>query len=136
MQFAAVGKSDVVSSALPVVTADTIIAASQTCRDVYVHPVLEDYLLDIIEATRTAEAVRLGGSPRATLALYRTSQALAAINGRSYILPDDIQRLVEPVLAHRLILNTDARLRGYAAPQLLVELLEKIPVPVEEVWND
>ncbi|MEM7116788.1 MAG: AAA family ATPase, partial [Chloroflexota bacterium] len=127
--------ADPFNNVTPIVAADAIIAASQTCREVFVHPVLEDYLLDIVAATRNAEAIRLGSSPRATLALYRTSQALAAINGRSYILPDDIQRLVSPVLAHRLILNADARLRGIAAPQLLDELLQDIAVPVEEIWE-
>lgn len=119
----------------PVVDGETIIAANQSCRQVYVHPVVEDYLLDLIEATRQAEAVRLGASPRATMALYRTSQALAAINGRSYVLPDDIQQLVVPVLAHRLILNADARLRGYGAMDLLTELLAQVNVPVEETWH-
>ena len=61
------------------------------CRSVFIHPVLEDYLLDLVEATRTDSALDLGVSPRGSLALYRTAQAYAAIRGRSFVTPDDIQ---------------------------------------------
>lgn len=118
-----------------VVTAVNLLEASTLCRQVTVAPVVEDYLLDLIRASRTAETVRLGGSPRATLALYRTSQALAAINGRSHVLPDDIQKLFTPVLAHRLILSSEARLRGQQVEQVLDDLLNQVPVPVEESWS-
>jgi MoxR-like ATPase len=99
------------------------------------HPVLEEYLLDIIRATREDEAIQLGASPRASLALYHTSQALAAINGRTFVTPDDIKQLTLPVLAHRLILNSEARLRGKTAEETLTDLLEQVAVPVEEVWE-
>ena len=119
----------------PVVTAQEVDQATAICRAVYVHPVLEDYLLDIIEATRTQETIRLGASPRASLALYRTSQALAAIRGYGYVLPDHIKTLVGPVLAHRLILSSDARLRDRMPQEILADLVDQIPVPVEEVWD-
>jgi MoxR-like ATPase len=118
----------------PVVTAEEIHYASQMCRLVYVHPVLEDYLLDIVAATRAAETIRLGVSPRGSLALYHTSQALAAIRGRDYVIPDDLKQLLIPVLAHRLVLSSEARLRGRTATEVLNELVEQIVVPVEEVW--
>jgi MoxR-like ATPase len=75
-------------------------------------------------------------SPRGSLALHRTSQALAAIHGRDYVIPDDIKWLAMPVLAHRLILSPDTRLRGRSAQEVLHELIERVPVPVEEVWTD
>lgn len=119
----------------PVVTAVNLLEASRICRQVTVEPIVEDYLLDLIRASRTAETVKLGGSPRATLALYRTSQALAAMNGRSHVLPDDIQKLFASVLGHRLILSADARLRGQQVEQVLDDLLSQVPVPVEESWS-
>jgi MoxR-like ATPase len=119
-----------------VLTAVDILHASQQCRQVFVHPVLEEYLLDIIHATRAQETIQLGASPRASLALYHTSQALAAINGHHFITPDHIKQLVIPVLAHRIILSSEARLRGKTAEEILAALLEQIPVPVEEIWEN
>ena len=88
---------------MAIVEADDIRQAVKVCRDVFVHPVLEDYLLDIVQATREDSALDLGVSPRGSLAFYRTVQALAAIQGRTYVTPDDIQQLAPPVLRHRLI---------------------------------
>lgn len=119
----------------PVVTAAEIHQASQICRQVYVHPVLEDYLLDLIRTSRSYKSIQLGASPRASLALYRTSQALAAIHGRAYVIPDDVKRLALPVLTHRLILSSDARLHSRSAQKVLGDLIEGVPVPVEEVWD-
>lgn len=119
-----------------VLTAVDIHHGSQQCRQVFVHPVLEEYLLDIIHATRGQETIQLGASPRASLALYHTSQALAAINGNHFITPDHIKQLVIPVLAHRIILSSEARLRGKTAEEILTALLEQIPVPVEEIWEN
>ena len=120
----------------PVVTAEEILQASEICRQAHVHPVLEDYLIDLVHASRADPAITLGVSPRGSLALYRTSQALAMIQGRDYVIPDDIKRLVHPVLAHRLVLSADARLRGRSAGEVLENLVRQVPVPVEEVWRD
>ncbi len=117
-----------------VVTTEEVRAANQLCRQVYVHPVLEDYLLDIVTASRQNSAIALGVSPRGTLALYRTSQALAAIRGRNYVIPDDIKALVVPVLAHRLTPSMEARLHDRPIREVLSTLVEQVPVPVEEVW--
>ncbi len=117
-----------------VVTTEEVRAANQLCRQVYVHPVLEDYLLDIVTASRQNSAIALGVSPRGTLALYRTSQALAAIRGRNYVIPDDIKALVVPVLAHRLTPSMEARLHDRPIREVLSTLLAQVPVPVEEVW--
>lgn len=119
----------------PVVTAAEIERATMICRQVYVHPVVEEYLLAIVRASRGDEAITLGVSPRGTLALYHTSQAMAALCGRSYVIPDDVKRLAIPVLAHRLVLSAEARLRGRSAQEVLATLIEKIPVPVEEIWE-
>ena len=117
-----------------VITTDEIRAANQLCRQIYFHPVLEDYLLDIVAASRQNTAIALGISPRGTLALYRTSQALAAIRGRNYVIPDDIKTLAIPVLAHRLSPSMEARLHDRAIGEVLTTLLEQVAVPVEEVW--
>lgn len=119
----------------PVVTVDDLRTASRLCREVYLHPELEEYLLDLITATRADPALALGVSPRGTLALYRASQALAAIRGRHFVIPDDIKQLATPVLAHRLAPSVDARLHGRSTASVLAAILERTTVPVEEVWS-
>lgn len=118
----------------PVISADEIREANQLCRTIHLHPLLEDYLLAIVHATRNEPGLSLGSSPRGSLALYRTSQSLAAIRNRSYVIPDDIKELVQPVLAHRLIPNVETRLQQRPVTSILQDILEKIPVPVEENW--
>jgi MoxR-like ATPase len=88
------------------------------------------YLVQVARATRADSDVRLGASPRATLALHRAVQAWAAIHGRAYVLPDDVKRLAVPVLAHRLIASLEARLRGRDAVAIVDAILETVPVPV------
>ena len=90
---------------------------------------VSEYIANIVRTTREIEALRFGASPRGSLGLMRTGQALAALRGRDFVLPDDIKDLVVPVLAHRLILTDEERLRGATAEQLLVDILEQIPVP-------
>ena len=92
------------------------------------YPVRE-YITDIVRATRKNEALRYGASPRGSLGLMRSGQALAALRGRDFVLPDDIKYLVVPVLAHRLILTDEERMRGGTPEQLLEHILEQIPVP-------
>jgi MoxR-like ATPase len=118
-----------------VVSSEQIGQAAVACRNVFVHPVVEDYILHLTRSTRVEPTVELGISPRGSLALYHTSQALAAIRGRSYVLPDDVKHLALPVLTHRLILSPDARLRGRDASEVIAELLNGVPVPVEEAWS-
>jgi MoxR-like ATPase len=90
---------------------------------------VREYITDIVRATRKNEALRFGASPRGSLGLMRTGQALAALRGRDFVLPDDIKYLAGPVLAHRLILTDETRLRGATPEQFLEEILEQIPVP-------
>ena len=119
----------------PVISTDEIRRANQICRAIFVHTVLEDYLLDLVAATRKHSAFALGVSPRGSLALYRTVQALAAVRGRTYVIPDDIKAMATPVLAHRLAPSIDARLHGQSTQQVLATQLNTIPVPVEEIWS-
>jgi MoxR-like ATPase len=90
---------------------------------------VREYITDIVRATRNNTSLRFGASPRGSLGLMRTGQALAALRGRDYVLPDDIKYLVVPVLSHRLILKEEERLRGGKPEQLLDDMIRKIPVP-------
>ena len=108
------------------------IARAQAAVDkVTVDGAVRDYLLAIVAATRNDERLRLGASPRAALALQRACQAHAAIDGRGYVIPDDIKALAVPALAHRLSLDTGARLRGVTAAAIVEEILKQIAVPIE-----
>ncbi|MBV7338328.1 MoxR family ATPase [Chloroflexi bacterium TSY] len=127
--------ADPLSSIEPVISVEQIEAANQLCCQVYMHPILEDYLLDLIQATREDSALSLGASPRGSLALYRTSQALAAIRNRNYVIPDDIKLVSGPVLAHRLIPHVETRLHAQSVEEILAKVLKQTPVPVEENWE-
>jgi len=89
------------------------------------------YVVLVSRTTRNDPDVRLGASPRATLALHRASQAWAAMHGRDFVTPDDVKYLARPVLAHRLIAGLEARLRGRDAESIVDSILDKVPVPVE-----
>lgn len=114
----------------PVVTAADIVACQQAVRAVFVDDKVRQYLLDIIQATRRHEDVHLGASPRASIALFRTGQALAAVSGRDFVLPDDIKRMAPAVLGHRLILKPESRLRKRTAAAIVGEILTEARVPV------
>ena len=116
---------------VPVLAAADLAVLQATCRIVHVSEAIEDYLLAIVRATRGHEALDLGASPRASLALYRASQARAAIHGRDFVLPDDVKRLAAAVLGHRLLPTAQSRLRGRGAPAVVQALLDQVPVPVE-----
>ena len=89
------------------------------------------YIVDIVQASRKNQSLTLGASPRAGLALYKTSQARAALDGRDFVTPDDVKALAIPVLSHRLIVGSNARLRGRTAAQIVREILAGVPVPIE-----
>jgi len=120
----------------PVVTGAQILALSKLCRSVYISPAIETYILGLVRATRDSAALSLGASPRGSLALCRTAQTLAAMRGRSFVIPDDVQPLVVPALAHRLILSSQSRLHGKAVADVLNAVIEHVPVPVEESWSE
>jgi MoxR-like ATPase len=114
-----------------VVEATELLKMQRLCREVHVADAVEDYIVQLVRASRMHASVDLGASPRGTLALYRTAQAFAAIHGRGYVLPDDVKRLAPTVLTHRLITSAQSRLRGRAAQDVLAEVLASVPVPVE-----
>jgi len=115
----------------PVVSAAEVLEAIAACGQVRVHEDVRRYLVQVARATRTDADVRLGASPRATLALHRAAQARAAVQGRDFVTPDDVKTLARPVLAHRLIASLEARLRGRDALAIIDTILDKVPVPVE-----
>jgi MoxR-like ATPase len=100
----------------------------QGVREIYVDPSISDYIVRLVNATRRHPDVYLGASPRGSLALYRAGQAFAALNGRDYVIPDDVKALAVPALAHRLIVKTAATVRDVDAAALINELLESVPV--------
>jgi MoxR-like ATPase len=118
---------------LPAVTsASEILDIRRQVQHVYVEPSVRGYILEIVRKTRTNHSITLGGSPRASLALYRASQALALIRGRDFVLPDDVKQLAMPVLGHRLILSTEAYLHNTSKEELIADILSTLPVPAEE----
>lgn len=120
----------------PVASAAGACELSLRCQSVFVSPPMEDYLLDLVRATREESSLDLGVSPRGAIALHHTARCLAALRGRAYVVPDDIQALVLPVLAHRLIVSSQARLRGRKAEDILADITSRVPVPVEERWSE
>jgi MoxR-like ATPase len=120
----------------PVVTGDDIVTLSKACRHVYLSPAIETYILALVHATRNNPALSLGASPRGSLALARTAQVLAAVRGRAFVIPDDVQQLSVPTLVHRLILSSQSRLHGKDVPAVLQSVIEQVPVPVEESWSE
>lgn len=118
-----------------VASAADILAMGQRAGQVYVHPAVEEYIVDLARASRDEPALQLGVSPRGTLALYRASQSLAALRGRDYVLPDDVKYLTGPVLKHRLVPSSQARLRVRPIGEILQDVVDRVPVPVEEVFT-
>lgn len=114
----------------PCLSLPELLQAQEEVRAVRVEKPVLDYLLAMITATRTDARLRLGSSPRGSLAFYRVAQAWAYCRGRDYVIPDDLQQLAEPVLAHRLVLDTKTKYSGTSKEQIVGELLKKVPVPV------
>jgi len=112
-----------------VVTVDELFAAQEAVKAVYVAAAVKDYIVELSNHTRSHADVYLGASPRGSLALHRTAQARAAIQGRDYVLPDDIKALALSALAHRVILGPAARLRDLTAESVVQEILKKVAVP-------
>ncbi len=115
---------------VPVASGEDIIETQRRVKEVYVDQVLSNYVVRLTQATRSHEDVELGASPRATLGLYRCSQAFAAIRGRGYVTPDDVKVVAPYALSHRTILTSQARLRGRTSEDVVQDLLSKVEVPV------
>ncbi len=126
-------QEEVLETLQPVVTAEQIIEMQQAIRSVNWNPEVEHYLLMIVRATRGHSSVQLGVSPRGTLALYRACEALAAIRGRDYVVPDDVKRLAPGVLAHRLLTSSRTRMRGMQSVEIIKSIVASMPVPVEKI---
>ncbi len=116
----------------PVTTSEDLIAAQEQIKSVFVSPALKEYIVRLVHRTREYADLYLGASPRGSLMLYRTSQARAAMMGRTYVLPDDVKFLVPVVLAHRLIVSPSARLRNVQPGEILEDIMEQLPVPEPE----
>ncbi len=113
----------------PVVKVKEILSAIKAVKQVYISPAIKRYIVDIVSRTRQSTDAYLGASPRGSLSLYRTGQARAALYGRDYVLPDDIQALAVPVLGHRIIVSPAARLREVSADRIVQEIIQSMPVP-------
>src|SRR6266852_4074685 len=114
-----------------VLSADRLQGLQRMIRRVRVEPAVESYIVELVRATRNHSGVELGVSPRGTLALYRASQAYAAIHGRFYVIPDDVKRVARPVLSHRMIATSQTRLHGRVMEQIVDDVLHSVSVPVE-----
>lgn len=112
-----------------VTSRDDILRLQEEARSVFVAPVLRDYIVALVGATRSHPQAALGASPRGSLGLLHASQAYAAVAGRTYVLPDDIKRLASAVLAHRLILRPESRVKRITGPAIVEEILNRVPVP-------
>ena len=115
-----------------VVDADKIADMQRAVRAVRVEQSVREYVVSIVRATRVHASVELGASPRGSLYLYRAAQALAALRGRDFVLPDDIKYLAPFVLTHRLIISAQTRLRGRDVNQIIQQVIDSVPVPVEQ----
>ncbi len=124
-------KEDPLNSLQKVVEPAEIIQLQEDVRQIKVEDSVRHYLVNVCRATRTHEDIALGASPRATMALYRTCQAKAAIEDRAFVIPDDVKVMAPYVLTHRLVVNPQTRLRGRTAKDVLREVVETVPVPVE-----
>ena len=117
----------------PVATVEELLAAQEAIKSVHISSPVKEYIVRLTQSTREHEDVYLGASPRGSLTLYRAGQARAALQGRDFVLPDDIKLLIIPALAHRLILAPGARLRTQSAEAIITEILERTPVSEGEV---
>ena len=117
-----------IESLEPVLSADELREMQKAVREIYVHPDVAEYIVRLVGATRTHPDVYLGASPRGSLALYRAGQAIAALAGRDYVIPDDVKSIAEAAIAHRLIIKTSSSMHDVEARQVVDELLGSVPV--------
>ena len=112
-----------------VASPEEVVALQMRAREVYVDPLVKQYIVTLADTTRSHRDVALGASPRASLALQRTSQAQALLRNRDYVLPDDVKELAEPVFSHRLVLTASSRMQGVDGRRLIQQILDSIEVP-------
>jgi MoxR-like ATPase len=112
-----------------VVSVEELLGAQQAVKGVYVDPLIKEYIVALVTATRQHPDIYLGASPRGSLALYQTSRALAAVQDRDYVIPDDVKALTEATLAHRLIVSPSARIKDVEPTAVVEEIIQSVPVP-------
>ncbi len=116
-----------------VVDAKTFLRAQEAVKEVYLSDLVKQYIVDIVNATREHPDTYLGASPRGSLALYKTAQARAALQGRDYVIPDDVKYMAEAALAHRLIISPSARIQNVDPRDVIEDILNSVPVPGAQV---
>jgi MoxR-like ATPase len=124
-------RQDPLETLEPVIQAKDLLAMQEKVKTIQVEETVREYIVDVVRATRDHDAVELGVSPRGSLALYRTAQALAGIRGRAFVIPDDVKWLAPSVLTHRIIISPQTRLRGRRPEEVVSEVVDTVPVPVE-----
>ena len=127
------GGEDPLPGLASVISAQDLLAMQAARSEVRVETSVREYIVRIARATRDHAAVQLGVSPRGTLSLYKACQALAAIRGRDYVVPDDVKELAAPVLTHRIIVSPQTRLRGRTPTEIVMETVDSVPTPVERL---
>jgi MoxR-like ATPase len=125
------GGEDPLDDLRPVSDAAMVRRLIATVRDVHVADAVKQYAVNLVNATRESPDLRLGASPRATLQLFRTARAVAALDGRDYVLPDDMQALAVPVLAHRIIPTAEAQLGRRTTDAVVADVVHRLPLPLE-----
>lgn len=123
-------KAHPIESLLPVASAEAILKLQQKVRELHMDEAVGEYIVSIVRKTRTHPSVFLGASPRATLALVQASKAYALLQGRDFVIPDDVKKLVPHVLGHRLLLHAEARMEGATVPSVLEAVLQQVRAPV------
>ena len=118
-----------IDSLQQVTTADEVLELQAAVREIYIDPLIKQYIVTLVNATRDHEAVYLGASPRGSLALMRSAQAYSLLEGRDFVQPDDIKLLAFPTLGHRVIVSPSARVRNVETAQIIDECIERVPVP-------
>ncbi len=126
-------REDPLEGLSPVTFPEELKSAQQQVQEVRVEESVRGYIVNIVRATREHRDIQLGVSPRGTLALYKSAQALAAIREREYVLPDDVKLLAPYVLTHRIIVSPATRLRGRMPADVLMDVIETVPAPVESI---
>jgi len=124
-------REDPLEALAPVVDPEKVVAMQRGGRTVKVEASVREYVVKVARATREHNEIELGVSPRGTMALYHTSQALAALRGRTFVLPDDVKFLAPFVLTHRILISSQTRLRGRRPEQIVAEIVDTVPAPVE-----
>lgn len=115
-----------------VVDGARLVEAQTAVRRIYVEESVRQYIVNLVQKTRSHPDIALGASPRGALGLYRTAQAMAALAGRNYVIPDDVKKLAVPVLGHRVVLRPESELRGKKGDNVIAEMLSQVPIHLED----